>query len=86
MISVKIHSKNNKANEIIVSGHAGFADPQRRYGNLSDVFRQCDGHDVLRPIRSGDRLWGGAASGPEPGGQAGGPMMYGRGRTRRRLE
>lgn len=26
MISVKIQGKNNKANEIIVSGHAGFAD------------------------------------------------------------
>ena len=26
MISVKIQGKNNKAHEIIVSGHAGFAD------------------------------------------------------------
>lgn len=26
MISVKIHGKNNKASEITVSGHAGFAD------------------------------------------------------------
>ncbi len=26
MISVKIQGKHNKANEIIVSGHAGFAD------------------------------------------------------------
>lgn len=26
MISVKIQGKNNKANEITVSGHAGFAD------------------------------------------------------------
>ena len=27
MISVKISGRNNKADEIIVSGHAGFADP-----------------------------------------------------------